>query len=106
MSGVSSHPPGGDENKEPAIIAVDVTAVSIALVLVCPRIYVRARIVGGVKLDDPFMVLGMVLYHRFESYSTHTETAKVDMRLAGDGVCPRRHVYEVGRQMYCISSSS
>ena len=51
-------PPNHDRGA--AVLGVDLTFVILAVLLVCVRIYVRARIVKSVGLDDLFIVLATV----------------------------------------------
>lgn len=53
-------PPGGDENSGPEQEAFNGLVMSIALVLVSLRFYVRARIMKKPWWDDFFLLLGMV----------------------------------------------
>ena len=51
-----------NQNRGAAVLGVDLTFAIIAVLLVCVRLYVRARIVKSVGLDDLFIVLATVSY--------------------------------------------
>lgn len=53
-------PPGGDRNTGPEQEAVSGLFMSISIVLVILRFYVRTRIVKKLWWDDFFLMLGMV----------------------------------------------
>ena len=55
-------PPGGDQNRAPALLAVFWTPFPITVVLLCARLFVRLRL-KNVGLDDCSMVLAWVEIH-------------------------------------------
>ena len=58
--GVPLGPLPPNQNRGPAVLGVDLTFAIVAVLLVCTRMYVRARIVKSIGLDDLFIVLATV----------------------------------------------
>ena len=60
MANLGPVPPGGDVNRGGSIIALQAVTVSVAVILIALRLYVRARIVHALAWDDFFIVLALV----------------------------------------------
>jgi len=60
MPAYGQPPSDGNASKAGEFIAIVVVTISIATLLICLRIYVRARIVRALALDDLFIVLALV----------------------------------------------
>ena len=50
----------GTQDKGPAIIAVFAVTLAVAILLLAARLYVRARILQKIWLDDLFTIIGVV----------------------------------------------
>lgn len=60
MPAYGQPPLDGNASKAGQFIAVTVVTISIATLLICLRVYVRARIVRALAIDDLFIVLALV----------------------------------------------
>ncbi len=60
MPAYGQPPLDGNASRAGQFIATIVVTISIATLLICLRIYVRARIVRALALDDLFIVLALV----------------------------------------------
>lgn len=57
----ASFPPGyADQNKGPTILATCITMTSLSTIFVAARLFVRARIMGKLHLDDYLIIAAIV----------------------------------------------
>ena len=75
-------PPGGDQNIGNRLVVLQSILISVATTLVALRLYVRARIVRGMGLDDFFLVLALVRISTYGSVGSATRTKVAVTRLA------------------------
>lgn len=60
---------GSNDNKAPEFLGVFATGTVVAMVLVCLRVWVRAKIIRKVALDDWVVVISLVksnVFHFFQ----------------------------------------
>ena len=60
MSQLAASPPEVTQNRGSTIIAVFTVTFSIATLLLSARLYIRARVLKSLWLDDLFIIIGVV----------------------------------------------